>query len=88
MSQVLVFFAYEHLPPSLATISKPIHELAHRLADELEGPELTVGLRKLLEAKDCFVRAALPQGRSHIPGGRYDEARPAFSPPTQSEERL
>lgn len=24
-----------------------------------EGPELTVGLRKLLEAKDCFVRATL-----------------------------
>jgi hypothetical protein len=24
-----------------------------------DGPELTVGLRKLLEAKDCFVRAAL-----------------------------
>ncbi len=24
-----------------------------------DGPELTAGLRKLLEAKDCFVRAAL-----------------------------
>jgi len=24
-----------------------------------DGPELTSGLRKLLEAKDCFVRAAL-----------------------------
>jgi hypothetical protein len=24
-----------------------------------DGPELTVGLRKLLEAKDCLVRAAL-----------------------------
>ncbi len=24
-----------------------------------EGPELTAGLRKLLEAKDCFVRAAM-----------------------------
>lgn len=24
-----------------------------------DGPELTVGLRKLLEAKDCFVRQAL-----------------------------
>jgi hypothetical protein len=34
------------------------------LADEMihtlpAGPELTVGLRKLLEAKDCFVRAAI-----------------------------
>lgn len=26
-----------------------------------EGPEKTAGLRKLLEAKDCFVRAALPK---------------------------
>ncbi|AKF14334.1 hypothetical protein SEA_VINCENZO_72 [Mycobacterium phage Vincenzo] len=24
-----------------------------------DGPELTAGLRKLLEAKDCFVRQAL-----------------------------
>jgi hypothetical protein len=24
-----------------------------------DGPELTTGLRKLLEAKDCFVRSAL-----------------------------
>ncbi len=28
----------------------------HELPD---GPELTAGLRKLLEAKDCFIRAAL-----------------------------
>jgi hypothetical protein len=26
------------------------------------GPELTAGLRKLLEAKDCFVRAKLDRG--------------------------
>lgn len=29
-----------------------------------DSPELTAGLRKLLEAKDCFVRAALGK-----PGG-------------------
>ena len=29
------------------------------MAVKLDGPELTAGLRKLLEAKDCFVRAAL-----------------------------
>jgi hypothetical protein len=33
-------------------------ELAEDLLDDLpDGPELTAGLRKLLEAKDCFVRA-------------------------------
>jgi len=31
-------------------------ELLRHLPD---GPELTTGLRKLLEAKDCFVRAAI-----------------------------
>lgn len=29
------------------------------IANLPDGPELTSGLRKLLEAKDCFVRAAL-----------------------------
>jgi hypothetical protein len=33
--------------------------MAHALAVDLDGPELTVCLRKLLEAKDCAVRAAL-----------------------------
>lgn len=28
-----------------------------------DGPELTAGLRKLLEAKDCFVRAAVDAHR-------------------------
>lgn len=31
-------------------------EMIQRLPD---GPELSAGLRKLLEAKDCFVRASL-----------------------------
>lgn len=54
------FFDYEHLPPRLQIISRPCAELAAlMLADLPDGPELTAGLRKLLEAKDCFVRAAL-----------------------------
>ncbi|MEJ9080762.1 hypothetical protein WKY82_20300 [Gordonia malaquae] len=32
------------------------HDVANRLPD---GPELTTGLRKLLEAKDCCVRQAI-----------------------------
>jgi hypothetical protein len=59
-AQVLRFFAFEHLPPKLQEISQPFHELAERVAHELDGPEATVCLRKLLEAKDCAVRAALP----------------------------
>jgi hypothetical protein len=56
---ILKFFAYEHLPEHLREFSQPFSELAHACADRLDGPELTVCLRKLLEAKDCAVRAAL-----------------------------
>lgn len=59
-SSILQHFAYEHLPPPLAAVSQPFSELAHRVASKLEGPEATTCLRKLLEAKDCAVRAALP----------------------------
>ncbi|MFF2650613.1 hypothetical protein [Streptomyces sp. NPDC058045] len=59
-THVLRYFAYDHLPPHLAEVSAPFHGLAHELVAGLpDGPELTAGLRKLLEAKDCMVRAAL-----------------------------
>ena len=58
---LLRHFAYSHLPEPLQAVSAGCGELAYRLVDMLpDGPELTTGLRKLLEAKDCFVRAALP----------------------------
>lgn len=58
---ILKYFAYKHLPEHLQKISKPLGELAKQM-DEMvpEGPEKAAGLRKLLEAKDCFVRANLP----------------------------
>lgn len=57
---ILKFFAYEHLPQHLQVVSKPIGDLARSMACTLpEGPELDMGLRKLLEAKDCLVRARL-----------------------------
>lgn len=59
VEEILRWFDYGHLPPRLQDVSRPIHDLAHRFATELEGPELTTGLRKLLEAKDALVRAAL-----------------------------
>jgi hypothetical protein len=60
-SPIMKYFAYEHLPPQLQAISKPIGELARQMeADLPDGPEKSAGLRKLLEAKDCLVRAALP----------------------------
>jgi hypothetical protein len=57
---VLRFFEFGHLPPHLRSVSEKFHDLAWEMAVEYDGPELTVGLRKLLEAKDCMVRAALP----------------------------
>ncbi len=56
---ILRFFEYEHLPPHLQIVSAQFCELAHAMAEQYEGPEVTAGLRKLLEAKDCCVRAAL-----------------------------
>lgn len=59
---MLRFFAYEHLPPHLQAISKPIGDLATQMTQQIPASaELTAGLRKLLEAKDCFVRARLPR---------------------------
>jgi hypothetical protein len=59
-TEILRYFDYAHLPPDLREVSRPFHLIAHDMALRFEGPEVTAGLRKLLEAKDCFVRAALP----------------------------
>lgn len=56
----LRFFDYEHLPEKLQAVSKPFHALAHVAVALLPiCAERTVALRKLLEAKDAAVRAAL-----------------------------
>lgn len=72
--RLLQFFEYAHLPAHLQMISKPFHDLAHALVkgDNVPesgtvtlgeplpaNPERTVALRKLLEAKDCAVRALI-----------------------------
>jgi hypothetical protein len=58
---IMQFFAYDHLPPHLQTVSAPFCELAKSIVNEETGlppnPERTVALRKLLEAKDAAVRA-------------------------------
>lgn len=61
MVDVARFFEYEHLPEHLKAVSKPCAELAQAMLDAVpDCPQLTRGLTRLLEAKDCFVRAALP----------------------------
>lgn len=59
-SPIIKYFAYEHLPVHLQEVSKPIGDLARQMDDALpDGAEKSAGLRKLLEAKDCLVRAKL-----------------------------
>ena len=61
IAALLKFFSYVHLPQALQEVSKPLCDCAIHLACTLpQNAELMTGLRKLLEAKDCFVRAALP----------------------------
>lgn len=58
--RLLGYFDFRHLPPYLQDVSKPFHDLAHSICTMLHSsPERTVALRKLLEAKDCAVRARL-----------------------------
>jgi hypothetical protein len=58
--RLLQFFAYEHLPAHLQAVSKPFGDLARQMVETLpSNAERTAGLRKLLEAKDCAVRALL-----------------------------
>lgn len=60
VEEILRHFEFAHLPEELQAISGRFCDMAHSMV-ALIGPdggaELTVGLRKLLEAKDCMVRA-------------------------------
>lgn len=61
-SPIMKHFRYEHLPPELQEISKPICKLAEVYDRTMPNcAEKSAGLRKLLEAKDCMVRAALEE---------------------------
>lgn len=57
---IMQYFNYDHLPQHLQDTSKPIGDLAKQIDETLPASaEKSAGLRKLLEAKDCFVRASL-----------------------------
>ena len=60
---LLQFFAFAHLPEHMRVVSIKFYELAeHVVATLPRNPERTVALRKLLEAKDCAVRALIYKG--------------------------
>ncbi len=57
---ILQFFAWAHLPPHLQAVSQPFGEMAENIIANIpRNPERAVALRKLLEAKDAAVRAAV-----------------------------
>lgn len=64
-THALRWFEYQHLPPDMQDISREVHKVAEWMYDHLgPGAEKSAGMRKLLEAKDCFVR----QARDDLPG--------------------
>ncbi len=66
MEPILQYFAYQHLPAHLQSVSILFHDLAQTLVRRCpRNPERTVALRKLLESKDAAVRAML----THDPVG-------------------
>lgn len=57
---ILRYFAHAHLPAPLSDVSAGFAALVHDVDEQLpDGAEKSVALRKLLEAKDAAVRAAL-----------------------------
>lgn len=57
---MLQFFNYDHLRDDLQAKSKPFGQLALWMVETLpRNPERTMALRKLMEAKDCAVRASI-----------------------------
>ena len=65
---IMKYFDYEHLPTNLRNVSREVCILARQMERNLpDCAEKSAGLRKLLEAKDCFVRASLePKVESKI----------------------
>lgn len=65
-NQILEWFAVgDHLPRGLP---REVMISFQRQAEQLDsvvpdGPEKSAGLRKLLEAKDCMIRASIPPKR-------------------------
>lgn len=70
------FFEYGHLPEPLSGIASECASLKDFMLGQLDDdPELVVGLRKLLEAKDCFVRAAVAQ-HNRYKGNNEHQGKP------------
>lgn len=63
MTPIMKYFSYDHLPEGpMKEVSQGICNMAKAIDETIPGsPEKSAGLRKLLEAKDCLVRAVMPE---------------------------
>lgn len=78
---ILHFFHYAHLPPTLRATSRLFFILASTLVTTIpRGPERSVALRKLLEAKDAAVRAKLPPPSFGSTGSSVASEQPIGEP--------
>jgi len=58
--RMMKWLSYHHLPPELQECVKAYRELGESICAAIPaGPERTVALRKLVESKDCAVRAII-----------------------------
>ncbi|HET6372997.1 MAG TPA: hypothetical protein VFG76_06805 [Candidatus Polarisedimenticolia bacterium] len=81
MNRLMKFFRFDHLPEHLQEPSRSCAELAVKMDENLtESAEKTAGLRKLLEAKDCFVRARLEETLV-VDGAGESRGQPGGGPP-------
>lgn len=79
--EILQHFNFSHLPPHLQEVSRPFAALALQIAERGGGPECTVSLRHLLEAKDAAVRAVLPGNAAE----RVQALRASLAPVNEEE---
>lgn len=64
VAEKLQWFDYEHLDSPQREFSQQCHDLAINMVRDLpDSPQLELGLQKLIEAKDCFVRATVEANR-------------------------
>lgn len=63
IEKIQKLFRYNHLPPELQAVSQPFYNLAIALPITLPpSAELTLAIRKLWEAKNLAVYAAVEAG--------------------------
>lgn len=60
IKEIMQFFTYSHLPKEIQAVSAPFGILAKQMIESLpDNSEKERALTRLLEAKDCAVRAKL-----------------------------